>query len=57
MITDSLSKAEIFYSQFNSNFTPYSGNTFPQLSGTQFPQIKHLHISENDVFMLLPRQD
>ena len=34
-------------------FTPYSGNTFPQLPGTQCPKIKPLHISENDVFKLL----
>ena len=28
--TDSLSKAEIFYSQFTSVITPHSENTFPQ---------------------------
>ena len=33
--TDSLSKAEIFNSQFKSVFTPHSGNTFSQLQGTQ----------------------
>ena len=57
VITDSLSKAEIFNSQFKSVFTPQSGNTFPQLPGTQFPKIKPLHISENGVFMLLDRID
>ena len=57
MITDSLSKAEILNSQFKSVFTPHSGNTFPQLPGTQCPKIKPLHISENDVFMLLDRID
>ena len=57
MITDSLSKVEILNSQFKSVFTPQSGNTFPQLPGTQFPKIKHLHISENGVFMLLDRID
>ena len=57
MITDSLSKAEIFNSQFKSVFTPQSGNTFPQLLGTQFPKIKPLQISENGVFMLLDRID
>ena len=57
MIADSLSKAEIFNSQFKSVFTPQSGNTFPQLPGAQFPKIKPLHISENGVFMLLNRID
>ena len=57
MITDSLSKAEIFNSQFKSVFTPQSGNTFPQLPGAQFPKIKPLHISENGIFMLLDRID
>ena len=57
MITDSLSKAEILNSQFKSVFTPQSGNTFPQLPVTQFPKIIPLHISENDVFMLLDRMD
>ena len=49
VITDSLSKAEIFNSQFKSVFTPQSGNTFPQLPGTQCPKIKPLHIFENGV--------
>ena len=57
MITDSLSKAEIFNSQLKSVLTPHSGNTFPQLPGTQFPKIKPLHISDNGVFMLLDRID
>ena len=57
MITDSLSKAEIFNSQFKSLFTPHSGNTLPQLPGTQCPKIKPLHISEKRVFMLLDRID
>ena len=57
VITESLSKAEILNYQFKSVFTPQSGNTFPQLPGTQFPKIKPLHISENDVFMLLDRID
>ena len=57
VITDSLLKAKIFNSQFKSVFTPQSGNTFPQLPGTQFPKIKHLHIYENGVFMLLDRID
>ena len=57
VIADSLSKAKILNSQFKSVFTPKSGNTFPQLPGTQFPKIKPLHISENDVFMLLDRID
>ena len=51
VITDSLSKAEIFYSQFKSVFTPHSGKTVPQLPGTQCPKIKALHISENCIFM------
>ena len=55
VITDSLSKSEILNSQFESVFTPQSGNTFPQLPGTQFPQIKPLQIYENGVFMLLDR--
>ena len=57
VITDSLSKAEIFNSQFQSVFTPQSGNTFPQLLGTQCPKIKPLHIYKNCVFMLLDRTD
>ena len=58
VITDSLSKAEIFNSQFKSVFTPQSGKkTFPQLPGTQFHKIKPLHICENGVFMLLDRID
>ena len=57
VITDSLSKAEILNSQFKSVFTPQSRNTFSQLPGPQFPKIKHLHISENGVFMLLDRID
>ena len=57
VITESLSKAEILNSQFKSVFPPQSGNTFPQLPGTQFPKIKPLHISENDVFLLLDRID
>ena len=57
VITDSLSIAEIFNSQFKSVFTPQSGNTFPRLTGTQFPKIKPLHITENGVFMLLDRID
>ena len=46
VITDSLSQAEILYSQFNSVFTPQSGNTFPQL---QFPNCtaKYLNLHEN----------
>ena len=55
MIIDSLSKAEILNSQFKSDFTPQSGNPFPQLPGTQCLKIKPLHISENCVFMLLDR--
>ena len=55
MITYSLSKADIFNSEFKSDFTPHFGNTFPQLPGTQCPEIKSLHISENCVFMLLDR--
>ena len=57
VITDSLSKAEILNSQFESVLTPQSANTFPQLPGTQFPKIKSLHISVNGVFMLLDRID
>ena len=57
MITDSLSKAEILNSQFKSVSTPQTGNTFPQFPGTQYPKINHLHIYENDVFMLLDRID
>ena len=57
VITDSSSKAEIFISQFNSVFTPQSGNTFLQLPSTHCPKIKPLHISENGVFMLLDRID
>ena len=57
MITDRLSKDEIFNSQFKSVFTLQSGNTFPQLPGTQLPKIKPLYISENGVFMLLDRID
>ena len=55
VITDSLSKAYIFNSQFKSVFTLHSGNTLPQLPGTQCPKIKPLHIFENGVFMLLYR--
>ena len=57
MITDSIPKDEIFYSQFKSVFTPHSGNTFPPLPGAQCPKIKPLNISENCVFMLLDRID
>ena len=57
MITDSLLKDEILNSQFESVFSPQSGNTFPQLPDTQFPKIKPLHIYENGVFMLLDRID
>ena len=53
VITDSLSKAEIFNSQFKYVFTPLSGNTFLKLPGTQCPELKPLHISENCVFILL----
>ena len=57
VITDRLSKAENFNSQFKSVFTTYSGNAFPQFPGTQCPKIKLLHIFENAVFMLLDRID
>ena len=57
MITDGLSKAEIFNSQFKSVFTPQSGNAFLHLPGNQCPKIKPLYISENGVFMLLNRID
>ena len=57
VITDNLSKAEILNSEFKSVFTPQSGILFPQLPGTQCPKIKPLHISENDVFILLDRID
>ena len=55
MITDSLSKAEILNSQFNSVFTPHSGNKFTQFLCTQCTKIKPLHIFENCVFILLDR--
>ena len=55
VITDGLSKAEIFNSEFKSVLTPQSGNTFPQLPGTQFPKIRHIY--ENGVFLLLDRID
>ena len=57
VITDSLSKAEIFNSLFKSVFTPQSGHTFLQLPGTQCPKIKPLHVSKNGVFMLPDRID
>ena len=52
MITDSLSKAEILNSQFKSVFPPHSGKKIPQINA---PKIIPLHISDNDVFMLLGR--
>ena len=57
LITDSLSKAEIFNSQFKSVFTPHFGNTFPLLPGTQCLKITPLHVYEIGVFMLLHRID
>ena len=51
LITDSLSTAEILNSQFESVFTPRSGNTFPSCRVLNAPSIKPL--SDNCVFMLL----
>ena len=55
VITDSLSKAEIFNSQFKSVFTPQSGNTFPSCRVLNSPKL-NLYIFLRMVFHVT-RQD
>ena len=58
VITDSLSKAEIFSSQFKSVFhSPFWKYIFQSCWVLNAPKFKPLHISENGVFMLLYRID
>ena len=58
MVADSLSKAEIIYSQFEYVFTPHSDKKFFASCWVLNSLIlKPLHISGNGVFTLLDRID
>ena len=53
LYSGSAEKASILSDQFQSAFTPDSGNTAPELEGNHYPSISALHVSTSGIAKLL----
>ena len=53
LYSGSAKKASILSDQFQSAFTPDSGNTAPELEGNHYPSISALHVSTSEIAKLL----
>ena len=53
LYSGSAKKASILGDQFQSAFTPDSGNTAPELEGNHYPSISALHVSTSGIAKLL----